>query len=119
MIRNAGHLPLAEQMSLGRRQQRPVPRQSRPVEATDRETCVVAVVALPEEKAAAVCAEAALAVRRGRVDLERGLGRVLDGGLGQPVGAEDERAGVFAALLALACGALYWCEFLYLYLDIL
>lgn len=106
MIRNARHLPLTEQMPLGRRQERPVLRQSRPVEATHSETGVVAVVALPEEKAAAVCAEAALAVRRGRVHFECRFGCVLDGGLGQPVGAEDEGAGVFAALLALACGAL-------------
>lgn len=106
MIRDARHLPLAEQMPLGRRQERPVSLQSRAVEATHCEAGVVAVVALPEEKAAAVCAEAALAVRRGRVHLERRVGRVFDGGLGQPVGAEDEGAGVFAALLALACGAL-------------
>lgn len=91
-------------MPLGRRQQRPVLFQNRPVEATDREADIVTwIVLLPEEQSPAVAAEAALKVRRGRVELERLLGRERDGGLGELVRVEDEGAGVFAALLALAC----------------
>lgn len=102
MIRHAGHLPLTKQVPPGGREQRPVPRQDGRVEAADGEARVVAVVPLPEQEAAAAGAEAALAVRRGRVQPERRPGREGDGGLGHLVGAEDEGARVFAALLALA-----------------
>lgn len=90
-------------MPLGRRQQRPVLFQNGPIEATHGKADALAIVSLPEEQPPAVAAEAALKVRRGRVELERLLGRELDGGLGELVGVEDEGAGVFAALLALAC----------------
>lgn len=103
MIGDARNLPLAKQVPLRRRQQGPVLFQNRPVEAPNREADVLAVVPLPEEEAPAVAAEPALKVWRGRVELERRLGRELDGGLGELVGVEDERPGVFAALLALAC----------------
>lgn len=103
MICNTSNLPFAKQMPLGRRQQRPVLFQNGPIKAPNREANILVVISLPEEQPPAVAAEAALTVRRGRVELERLLGRELDGGFGELVRVEDEGAGVFAALLALAC----------------
>lgn len=103
MICNAGDLSPTKQMPLGCGQQRPVLCQNLLIKASNRETGIIAVVSLPEQKAAAVAAEAALTVRRCRVHLERRLGRELDCGFGELVGAKDERSGVFAALLALTC----------------
>lgn len=106
MIRHALNLPITIQMHTRLGQQTPILLQHVLIKAPDRHADPLFALVAPEEEAAAAAAEAARAVLRGAVGREGGVGGEVHGGAGDVVDAEDEAAGLGAALGALAGYAL-------------
>lgn len=102
MVCHTHNLIRTPQMPTRRRQHDAIPLQIRLVECPHRQVDAVLVLGAPEQEAATSLAEAAVVARRRVVRPQRRVGGELDGAVGNVVYAEDERARVLAALLALA-----------------